>query len=343
MEYKDYYQTLGVSKDANQKEIKKAYRKLARKHHPDVNPEDKQAEERFKNINEAYEVLSDPEKRLKYDRFGSQWKQYERAGGRPEDFDWSQWRTQPGGPSGARSGFRSVSPEEFEQMFGGAGDFSDFFETLFGGADMGTGGFRTGDMGRGQSPFQQRQARPRAQAGRDIEHPVAITLEEAFHGTTRRIQFEGGRTIEVKIPAGVVTGSRVRLRGQGQPGRAGGKAGNLYLVVEVLPHEQFEREGNELYVTVPVALYTAILGGTVVVPSIDRQVRLTIPPETDNGKVFRLNGLGMPLLSEPQERGDLFATIEVSLPQNLSPREKELFRELRDVRSGGASSSGPVE
>lgn len=336
MEYKDYYQILGVSKDANQKEIKRAYRKLARKYHPDVNPDDDQAEERFKNLNEAYEVLSDPEKRQKYDRFGSQWKQYERAGGRPEDFDWSQWQTQGGGPSG----FRSVSPEEFEQMFGGAGGFSDFFETLFGGGGLGSAGFGS-SMGRGgQSPFQQqRQARPRARAGRDIEHPVAITLEEAFHGTTRRIQFEGGRTIEAKIPRGVVTGSRVRLSGQGQPGTGGAKAGNLYLIVEVLPHEQFDREGSELYVTVPIDLYTAILGGRAVVPSIDRQVRLTIPPETANGKVFRLNGLGMPLLHEPQERGDLFATVEVTLPQDLTPREKELFRELRELRANGGTSS----
>lgn len=329
MEVKNYYDVLGVSKNASQDEIRKAYRKLARKYHPDVNPGDEAAEDRFKEINEAYEVLSDPDKRKKYDQFGAQWRQYERAGGRPEDFDWSQWQSQPGGRAG--TGYRTVSPEEFEQMFGGAGGFSDFFETLFGGragrSAQGRSGFDFSDFG-----GARQRVRPRPRAGRDVEHQVEITLEEAFHGTTRSLQYEDGRQIQAKIPPGVKTGSRIRLSGQGQPGAAGGEAGDLYLKVKVLTHERFDREGDDLHVTVPIDLYTVMLGGEVVVPSIDREVRLNIPPETNNGKVFRLSGLGMPTLRDPEKRGDLYATVEVQLPQNLSQQEEALFKELRDKR-----------
>ncbi|MBL1130564.1 MAG: DnaJ domain-containing protein, partial [Chloroflexi bacterium] len=197
MEYKDYYKTLGVSKTADEKELKKAYRKLARQYHPDVNPGNASAESRFKEINEAYEVLSDPEKRKMYDQFGSQWQQYQRAGGNANDF-WRQWQAQQGGP---RAQTRTVSQEEFEQMFGGSG-FSDFFESLFGG--MGrrqTGGF---DF----SNFSSGQRQPRARRGQDVEHTVQVTLEEAFHGTTRQLQWEDGRTLSAKIPRGVKTGSR---------------------------------------------------------------------------------------------------------------------------------------
>ncbi|MDX1662210.1 MAG: J domain-containing protein [Candidatus Promineifilaceae bacterium] len=325
MEVKDYYEILGIDRTASQDEIRKAYRKLARKYHPDVNPGDAVAEERFKELNEAYEVLSDPEKREKYDKFGAQWRQYERMGGQPQDFNWGQWQAQPG----AGTGYRTVSPEEFEQMFGGggAGGFSDFFETLFG-AQRAPGGFRGDFGGRGG---RQYQARPRA--GRDIEHEVQVTLDEAFHGTTRSLQYEGGRQIQARIPRGVRTGSRIRLRGQGQPGVAGAEAGDLFLVVDVLPHPQFTREEDDLHVTVPVDLYTAMLGGSVTVPSLDRQVRLNVPPETDNGRVFRLGGLGMPSLRDPEQRGDLYATVEVKLPDDLSEREKELFEELQELRA----------
>lgn len=325
MDYKDYYEILGVKKDASASDIKKAYRRLARKYHPDVNPDDDTAEERFKDVNEAYEVLSDKEKREKYDRFGSQWRQYERSGGRPEDFDWSQWQTQPG----AGAGYRSVTPEEFEQIFGGAGGFSDFFETLFGGRTQAGAGF--GARPGGADPF--RQSRSRRRPGRDLEQSVNISLEEAFHGASRNIQFEGGRTIQAQIPPGVRTGSRVRLSGQGQPGVAGGEAGNLYLAVHVLPHERFRREGDDLHVSVPVDLYTMLLGGSASVSSIDRQVMLTIPAETENGRVFRLSGLGMPQLKSPDRRGDLYATVEVELPKNLNDKEKELLRELQAIRS----------
>lgn len=304
MDYKDYYKTLGVGKSATQDEIKKAFRKLARKHHPDVNPDDPGAEDRFKELNEAYEVLSDPDKRQKYDQFGAQWKQYQQAGGQPGGFDWSQWGGQQAG------GYRTVSPEEFETMFGGRGGFSDFFETLFGG-----GRSRTADYGfRGQQPMEQ-----------DVEHDIEITLEQAFHGTSINLQWEGGRSVEAKIPRGVRTGSRVRLSGQGQSG------GDLYLRVTVRPDTRFERDGDDLRRTVEVDLYTLLLGGKVSVHSIDKSVQLSIPAETPNGKVFRLRGLGMPKLRQSDERGDLYATVSVRLPKHLSDEEKRLFEQLRDL------------
>ena len=319
MEYKDYYLVLGVSRNASQDEIKKTYRKLARKHHPDVNPGDKGAEERFKDINEAYEVLSDPEKRSKYDQFGAQWQQYERAGGRPEDFDWAQWRGQPSG-SGTYS--RTVSPEEFEQMFGGGG-FSDFFEILFGGI----GRQPRSDFERGREYYQ-----PRPQRGRDSEQSLKITLEEAFYGTTRTLQWENDRKIEAKIPSGVRTGSRIRLSGQGGTGSGGGPTGDLYLKIEVAPNPVYRRDGDDLRISLPVDLYTSQLGGEVEVSTIDRSVKLTIPPETANGKIFRLRGLGMPNLRNPDQRGDLYAIIDVQLPGALSEKEKGLFEELRGLR-----------
>ena len=315
MEYRDYYQTLGVKKSATQDEIKKAYRKLARKYHPDVNPDDPNAEEKFKDINEAYQVLSDKEKRQKFDQFGSQWKQYQQTGGRPDDFDWSQWTTrgQPGG-----SQYRTVSQEELEQMFGGGlGGFSDFFETLFGG------------MGGNRS---SRRANPRGTSqnlrrGEDIEHPVEITLDEAFHGTTRLLSFQNGRKIEAKIPAGVKTGSKVRLSGQGSGSTR--NAGDLYLKVTVKPDSRFERDGDNLRMNQPIDLFTALLGGEVTVTTLDKTVKLTITPETDSGKVFRLKGLGMPKLGSPDKHGDLYVTIEVTVPKNLTEEQKKKFKEIR--------------
>jgi curved DNA-binding protein len=319
MEYKDYYKILGVNKDADQKEIKKAFRRLARKHHPDVNPGDQSSEEKFKEINEAYEVLSDPEKRQKFDQFGAHWRQYQRAGGQAQDFDWSQWQTRPRG-----GGYtRTVSPEEFDDIFGGMGGFSDFFETLFGGM----GGRTPGGFGQRERGFQ-----PRPRRGRDTEHTIQISLEEAFRGTTRVLEWEDGRKIEADIPRGVHTGSRVRLRGQGGTGSMGAESGDLYLKIEVLPHPIFKREGDDLKMTVPVDLYTALLGGEAEVPGIDRTVVLTIPPEIPNGEVFRLKGLGMPKLSDPNQRGDLYASIEVKIPKNLTEEEEKLFRQLRGMR-----------
>lgn len=327
MEYKDYYQTLGVSKTATPDDIKKAYRSLARKHHPDMNPGNKGAEEKFKEINEAYEVLSDPQKREKYDRFGSQWQAYTRSGGNPQDFDWNQWGSGPG-RGGAYT--RTVTPEEFAEIFGKAGNygeafgggFSDFFEALFGNLGGGRAGGRRAGGQSSRVPMR----------GSDAEYPVNITLEEAFRGTTRSLQYEDGRRIEARIPAGVKTGSKVRLSGQGGQGAGGGTAGDLFLKIEVGPHPVFKRDGDDLKVTVSVDLYTAVLGGSVQVPTLETPVTLTIPAETTNGRVFRLRGQGMPKLREPKERGNLYATVQVQLPKKLSAEERELFTKLRDLR-----------
>lgn len=315
MQYKDYYKILGVTKTANQDEIKKAYRSLARKFHPDVNPEDPKAEDKFKDINEAYQVLSDEEKRSKYDRFGSQWKQYQQTGGRAEDFDWSQWAAQGqrGGPQ-----YRTVSQEDLEQMFGGGmGGFSDFFETLFGGMAGGRTTRRTT-----QQPNKQT-----FQRGGDIEHPVQITLEEAFNGTTRLLTFEDGRKIEASIPPGVKTGSKIRLSGQGSGGARG--SGDLYLKIKVLPHAKYTHDGDDLRIDQPVDFFTALLGGEVKVATIDKAVALTIPPETDSGQTFRLKGLGMPKLNSPNQRGDLYVTVQILVPKKLSADQKKTFEELQ--------------
>ena len=312
MEYKDYYRILGVQRNASEKEIKRAYRQLARKYHPDVNPGDRQAEERFKQINEAYEVLVDPEKRRKYDELGATYQQWQRAGGRPGDFDWSQWFT--GAPGGGRV---HVEYGDLSDLFG-QGGFSDLFQSIFGG--MGPSGARREGGSSGASA-----------RGQDLEQPLQVTLEEAFAGTTRRLR-SGNRTLEVKIPAGVRTGSRVRMAGEGGPGRGGGTRGDLYLVVEVLPHPRFRLEGDDLRVQVPVSVYAAVLGGEVPVPTLKGQVMLKIPPETQGGRVFRLRGQGMPRLGDPQSRGDLYAEVQIQVPQRLSEKERELFRQLAQLR-----------
>ncbi len=314
MEYKDYYKTLGLDKTAKEADIKSAYRRLARKYHPDMNPGKPEAEEKFKEVNEAYQVLSDPEKRQKYDQFGSQWQQYQSSGGSPEDFNWGPWRSQPSGGTG----YRTVSQDELNEMFGGMGGFSDFFETLFGG--FGGGGFNT---------QRSRQANPagarRSAISRDVQHEVEITLEEAFSGTKRLLQLDEGKRIEASIPPGVDTGSRVRLSGQAA-------GADLFLRIVVLPHPVFTRKGSDLYTRVPVDFYTAVLGGEVSVPTLTGAVRLTIPEHTDTGKVFRLKELGMPSLKKPQTRGNLYATVEIHLPQHLTPAEKEKVRELKNMR-----------
>ncbi|MFQ6014074.1 MAG: DnaJ C-terminal domain-containing protein [Anaerolineae bacterium] len=317
MEYKDYYKILGVDRKASRDEIKRAYRRLARKYHPDVNPGDPKAQERFKEINEAHEVLSDPEKRQKYDQLGASWQQWQRMGGDPGNFDWSQWFT--GQPGGGRVHVRYGTLDDLGDLFGGGlGGFSDFFQSIFGG--MGTG------------PRQQTwQTGGRSWTGQNYEQPVEITLEEAFHGTTRILQ-KDGRRLEVKIPPGVKTGSKVRMAGEGGVGVGGGPRGDLYLKVKVIPHPVFERRGDDLHCEVFVDLYTAILGGEVKVPTLKGEVMLKVPPETTSGKIFRLKGQGMPQLGASDKRGNLFAKVRIRLPQNLSPREKELFRELAKLR-----------
>ena len=311
MEYKDYYKILGVDKTASQKQIKKAYRRLSRKHHPDVNPGDKTAEARFKEINEAHEVLSDPEKRKKYDELGANWQQWQRMGRDPRGFDWSQWSA--GGQPG--SGRVHVEYRDLEDLFGEGGGFSDFFRNVFGGT-------------RGATYSQ----RPRNRRGQDLEHTVEVTLEEAHSGTKRILQMDHQR-IEVTIPPGVDTGSRVRIAEKGGRGIGGGPSGHLYLRISVLPNNAFERKGNDLYSEVPIDLYTAILGGEVSVRTLEGQAMLKIPPETQSGKRFRLKGLGMPELKNPKAKGDLYAEVKIVVPRELSKQEKELFTQLASLRS----------
>ena len=319
MEYKDYYSILGLDRKASQKEIKKAYRKLARKYHPDINLGDNVSTEKFHEINEAHEVLSDPEKRQKYDQLGSQWQHYERGGGRPEDFNWGASQS---GSDGSHT-YRTVSPEDFEELFGAKGGYSDFFQNLFGRADR----QQTGDGAGGQQFYYE--ARPRQ--GMDSEHTLQVTLDEAFHGTNRVLEWEEGRKINAKIPPGVKTGSRVRLKGQGGPGIGGGKPGDLYLAIEVLSDERFQRDNDNLSTTVPVDLFTMLLGGKLSVSGIDRTVKMDIPPETRNGRVFRLGGMGMPKIKSPDQRGDLYVTVEALLPHNLTAGEKDLVQKWRDM------------
>jgi curved DNA-binding protein len=327
MEFKDYYATLGVAKTASDKEIKQAYRKLARKHHPDVNPGDKAAETRFKELNEAYEVLGDPEKRRKYDELGANWRMYEQAqpaGGGPSPF--GQWTVNTGGGSG---GDRTMTEEEMRDLFGDADPFSDFFKTFFGGADP--GGRRTA------------RGRPQARAGRDVEHDLDLSIEEALTGTTRRLAFtQDGHTrnVDVRIPAGVREGSRVRIAGEGEHGQAGAASGDLYLRVKLQPHPIFERKGSDLHVKVGVPLTTAVLGGEVTVPTpAGKSLRLRVPPLTQNGQVFRLRGHGMPLAGKPQERGELYATVDVQLPKSLTPDQRSHFEALAALDAKGRHSA----
>ncbi len=311
MEYKDYYKILGVSKDATQEEIKRAYRRLARKYHPDVNPGDKSAEEKFKEINEAYEVLGDPEKRKKYDALGADWRRWQQAGA-PGDFDWSRWTT--GTPGGAE--FRWTTVEDLEDLFGSGSPFSDFFEQIFGGV-----GRRAG-----------RRAGPRK--GRDLEVPVELTLEEAYHGTRRLIDLGDGRRIEATIPRGVREGAKVRLAGQGAPGVAGGPPGDLYLVVHLRPHPEWRREGDDIHADVPVDIFTAVAGGEVPVRTPGGTVMLRIPPRTQNGRTFRLRGKGMPNMRHPDRYGDFYAHVKLVLPQDLTDEEVSAIRELARRRQG---------
>jgi curved DNA-binding protein len=308
VDFKDYYKVLGVPKGSSEKDIKAAFRKLARKHHPDVNAGDAKAEAKFKEINEAYEVLSDPDKRKRYDTLGADWQSYQRAPG-PGTAAW------PGG------GGVHV---EFDQDVGG---FSDFFKTFFGGAAR-AGGARPGAGTRIEDLF----GGARAAAGSDVEGQVEITLEEVLKGTKRRLRLEtgqGSREVEVRVPAGIREGSRLRVAGEGESGRDGGPKGDLYLRVSIPPHPQFERRGDDLHTTVRVRLSLAVLGGEMTVPTLEGEVSVKVPEGTQPGQTFRLRGQGLPELGKAGHRGDLLATVTVELPKKLTPRQKELFDELR--------------
>ncbi|MDP9350087.1 MAG: J domain-containing protein [Chloroflexota bacterium] len=331
MEYQDYYQILGVSRDASDKEIRTAYRKLARQYHPDVNPDNREAEDRFKQISEAYEVLSDPENRQKYDQFGARWREYEAyqqaqqaAGAQGQPFDWSEF-AQGGTPGGARYEYRTVHTEDLHDLFGDEEPFSDFFGSLFG-------------RGRG------REARPAP--GQDLEYPIDVSLREAYTGGTRllELQMPDGRTrrLEVSIPAGVTDSTRVRVAGQGLPGRAAGPPGDLYLVVSVLPDARYERRGDDLHTRVTAPLETLLLGGEVQVPTPDgRRLALRIPAGTQDGRVFRLRGQGMARLNRPEQRGDLHAEVHAKLPEHLSSRQRDLLEEFARLSAEPSAGAAP--
>jgi curved DNA-binding protein len=331
MDFKDYYATLGVAKTASEKEIKQAFRKLARKFHPDVNPGDKAAEARFKEINEANEVLGDPEKRKKYDELGANWRMYEQAqragggagaGAGPGSPFGGQWSYAPGG-----GGFRSMSEDEVSEMFGGDDSpFSDFFRTFFGGG------------GGAPGPGTGRTRAPRNRAGRDVEHEIELDLEDALQGTIQRLglQQQNGdqRTVEVRIPAGVTDGSRVRVSGEGERGSGSGTSGDLYLRVRLRPHPRFERKGRDLYAKVKVPVTTAVLGGEVDVQTLGgKSLRLKVPQTTQNGQVFRLRGHGLPSTKKNDAPGDLYATVDVELPQSLSDDERKHYEALAAAKA----------
>jgi curved DNA-binding protein len=335
MDFKDYYSTLGVAKTASQKEIKQAFRKLARKHHPDVNPGDKAAETRFKEINEAYEVLGDADKRKKYDELGANWRQYEQAAG--QGFDPRQgaggWNVNFGG-GGQGGGYRTMTEQEMQDLFGEANPFSDFFQTFFGG-----GGFQEETRTRGRAG----RARSAARHGRDVERELELGLEDVYHGAMRRfsIQHDGqSRNVDVRIPAGVGDGARVRVAGEGEQGSGGGQAGDLYLRIRQTPHPLFERKGRDLYTRVPIPLTTAVLGGEGEVRTLGgKSLRLKIPPATQIAQMFRLKGHGMPVAGKPDEHGDLYATVDVQLPKHISPEERVHYEALQKLEAGTKNSA----
>ena len=300
MEYKDYYKILGVERNATAEDIKKAFRKLALKYHPDRNKGNKEAEEKFKDINEANEVLSDPTKRARYDQLGASYSDWQARGGNQGNFNWNDWT------SATRGGATQVDMGDLNDLFGGG--FSDFFSSIFGGMPS------TATTSRRTSHPRQRQ---------NYEQPIQITLDEAYRGTTRMFQIEQ-RRIEVKIPAGAATGTKVRVAGGGPGGNS-----DLFLVVEVLPDSRYSLNAQDLNTEIKIDLYTAVLGGSVKVSTLSGDVTLTIPAGTQPGQMIRLAGKGMPALRQPNTFGNLLVKIKVEIPKNLSASQRELFEKLR--------------
>lgn len=304
MDYKDYYKILGVERKASTDEIRSAYRKLAMKYHPDKNPGDKKAEDKFKEINEAYQVLSDEQKRAHYDRLGSAYSNFRTGGGRPGDFQWDEWFQQQQA-AGQRSGQRGGNVDD---MFGGGGNFSDFFRTIF-----------------GEAMRSQGRSNPFAQQQQGYEQEAEISVSEAYNGTTRQLQ-TNGRKLQVRIPAGVKTGSKVRVAGAGPEGL------DLYLVIKVEEDDRFEMDGSNVTTTSTVDIFTLILGGEAEVETPAGRVKLTIPAGTQPDQVFRLAGRGMPHLKDPKTKGDLYVKLKVQVPKYLSSKQRELIEEASRIK-----------
>ncbi len=305
MDFKDYYKILGVSKTATADEIKKAYRKLAIKYHPDKNPGNKAAEEKFKEMNEANDVLSDLEKRKKYDELGSNYNSYQQQNG-SEGFDWSKW-------SNSGQGRQHTQQSSGGESFG-EGDFSDFFENIFGQTSGG------------------RRGRTRSSKGSDHNAKFAITLNEAYHGASKEFSLSG-KKIRIKLKPGTGNGQVIKLKGYGSSGSGGESAGDLYITIEIEDQPPFKREGDDLYADASVDLYTALLGGKTNIQTIKGPTRITIPKETESGKVLRLKGLGMPVYGKENEFGDYYVKINVHFPKNLNAEEIQLFKSLEKLRS----------
>jgi curved DNA-binding protein len=321
MDYKDYYKILGVSKNASQDDIKKAYRKLAVKYHPDKNPNDKKAEERFKDISEANEVLKDPEKRKRYDELGTNWKYYEQqgTGASAGGFNGAPFR----GGRGTRVEFEG----DLGDIFGGGG-FSDFFNSFFGGGRS-YGGSSRGDQSYGGDPFGRSSAF--SAKGQDLEAQMSISLEEAYQGVTKILNVNGNQ-LRLTIKPGIRDGQTLRLKGKGGPSANGMAAGDLYLKINVDKHPAFDRKGDDLYVDLPVDLYTAILGGKANVKTLKGAVSITIPKGTESGKTLRLKKLGMLNYEDDKVFGDLYAKVNVDIPKNLSEEEINLFKQLKQLQ-----------
>jgi curved DNA-binding protein len=304
---KDFYQVLGVDRNADEKDIKKAFRKLAKKHHPDANPNDASAEQRFKEINEAYEALGDPEKRKFYDAFGADYARYQSAGINPDEF-----ARGAGQPPFNFDDYVRNNPYQ-QRTAGGGTAFDDMFETIFGGFGRNP---KTGNV--------QVQAR-----GRDITREVTITLREAYDGAIRYIT-RGDKRVKVNIPAGADTGTKVRLEKQGEPGMMGGEAGDLFLVITVEPDATFQRHGDDLTVHAHVDMFTALLGGEIAIPTLNREVMVKVQAGTQSGQKLRVRGKGMPKLKQKGEYGDMFVVIQVNVPKALTPQQRQLVEQLRD-------------
>lgn len=318
MEYKDYYKILGVSKNASQEEIKKAYRKLARKYHPDANPGDEKAEEQFKAISEAYEVLGDEEKRKQYDQLGANWQQYQRAGSSGDQgSDFEDFMRQQG--FGGGGGQRSYTyTGDFDDLFGGG--FSDFFESFFGG-----GGFSNRSSAFAGQREQQRQSR-----GQDLRANMEVDMATAYDGAEKIITVNQQR-LRIKIKPGIHDGQTLRLKGKGNPG-SGGKAGDLLLTVYIKDQPGYERNGQDLYINLPVGLYKAVLGGEVEFSVFGHQLKAKIPAGTQGGTNLRLKQKGFPEHGNPNKRGDLYLKIHIQVPKNLSSEEKKYFQALASMR-----------